>query len=54
MANDLVHSVFTILMWSSLPERVGKFAPKKVYDIDPRAQCYKTFYVRNLQILVLR
>ncbi len=28
-------------------------ANKKFYDIGPGAQCYKTFYVRNLRMFVI-
>jgi hypothetical protein len=27
--------------------------PKMFYEIDTKAQCYKTFYVRNLRIYVI-
>ncbi len=31
---------------------IRKSQTKKFYNICPRGQCYKTFYVRNLRILV--
>jgi hypothetical protein len=29
---------------SSLQDRVSKFTPKRFYEINPRGQCYKTFF----------
>jgi hypothetical protein len=40
--------IMVILMkWASLQKRVSKFTPKKFYEIDPSAQCYKTFLSVN-------
>ncbi len=38
---------------SSLLQKSVIYGRKKFYNIEPRAQCYKTFYDRNLRIFVI-
>ncbi len=41
------------IKWSSLQKSVSKFTLKQFYEIDPWGQCYKTFYGRNLRLLLI-
>jgi len=38
---------------SSLLQKLAIYDRKKFYNIGPSAQCYKTFYIRNLQMFVI-
>ena len=38
---------------SSLLWKFVSYGRKKFYNIDPRSQCYKTFFTRNLQMLII-
>jgi hypothetical protein len=38
---------------SSLLQKFVNYGRKKFYKIGPWAQCYKTFFVRNLRIFVI-
>jgi hypothetical protein len=38
---------------SSLLRNFLKYSCKSIYKIGSCAQCYKTFYIRNLQIIVI-
>ncbi len=46
------------LEWKSLLgtliiTKIRKLQTKKLYNIGPWFQCYKTFYVRNLRVFVI-
>ncbi len=45
--------IFTFMKRPSLQKSISKFTPKFIYEIEPRWQCYKTFYGRKLRLFII-